>query len=433
VARRGLSSGSLHTFARCLHCCGRVNHRPVVLRQRPGDKVVVAEDERRAAMSARGTVLFPVEWMPDYRVEFFERLRGALDEQGVRLRVVYGNPTPEEEQRRASGRLDWGIRRDNLVLPIGSRSLVWQPCARDALDSELVIVDQASRLLLNYWLLWQQTRSRCRVAFWGHGENLNHEKASRLGERVKLRAARMPHWWFAYTEGTRKRVALLGYPPARITVTQNAGETALLRRLLKTVTPAGEGQLRRDLGLSDGPIGLFLGSLYPDKRLDYLIAAADELASRRPDFRLVIAGEGPARDVVAAAASSRPHVLWVGRVEGERKAALLKNASVLMLPGAAGLAVVDAFTAGLPVVTTSATTHGPEVEYVRDGENGRIVPSSLGPAQYAEAVLSTLENSRRLRRGAARTGERCTTTGMVSRFVGGILEALDAEPQRGRR
>jgi glycosyltransferase involved in cell wall biosynthesis len=290
-----------------------------------------------------------------------------------------------------------------------------------------VIVEQASRLLLNYWLLWHQRRGRTRVAFWGHGENLK-PSASRLGERVKRRVTRMPHWWFAYTEGTRDRVAGLGYPADRITVTQNASATISLRRLLDTLHPEREAEIRRELGLSSGPMGLFLGSLYSDKRLDYLIAAADEIVARRPDFQLVVAGEGPARDLIVAAASSRPHLLWAGRADDERKATLLKNASVMLIPGAVGLAVVDAFNAGLPVATTSVGTHGPEIEYVRDGENGRVVPEGGGPVQYAEAVLSIIEDGRRLREGAARTGGACTTENMVTRFVEGIELAIGAKP-----
>ena len=109
--------------------------------------------------------------------------------------------------RQGEGRpLPFGVNRPNRVIRLGRRSLVWQPCSREARDADLVVVDQASRLLLNYWLLHQQHRGRTRVALWGHGENLNRPNASRIGEEIKRRMARMPHWWFAYTEGTRERV-----------------------------------------------------------------------------------------------------------------------------------------------------------------------------------------------------------------------------------
>ena len=199
------------------------------------------------------------------------------------------------------------------------------------------------------------------------------------------------------------------------------------------MTPERESELARELGLGDGPMGLFLGSLYRDKRLDYLISAADEIAARMPTFQLVIAGEGPARDSVAAAAAGRPHVNWVGRAEGERKAVLLKRAAAMLLPGAVGLAVVDAFVAGLPVVTASIDTNGPEIEYVRDGENGCVVSAAAGPGEFAEAAHSVLADGEQLREGAARMGRTCTTEGMVERFVEGIELALAAPPLGARR
>ena len=384
-------------------------------------------------MTAHGHVLFPCETMPDYRVEFFVQLRSGLEERGIGLEVVYGDSRGDLAARRAFAALPWGVNRPNRVLHLGQRSLVWQPCASDALRADLVVVDQASRLLLNYWLLWQQRRGGTLLALWGHGENLNRPSASRIGEDVKRRVTRLPHWWFAYTEGTRRLVESLGYPPERITVTQNSGATTSLRRLLDALSPVRERELAAELGLGDGPIGFFLGSLYPDKRLDYLIAAADEIAARLPGFQLVIAGEGPARDSLAAASAPRPHVSFVGRAEGERKAVLLKRSAAMLLPGAVGLAVVDAFVAGLPVVTAAVETNGPEIEYVHDGENARVVSAAADPTEFAEAALSVLADGEPLREGADRMGRSCTTEGMVERFVEGIELALAAPPHRGER
>jgi glycosyltransferase involved in cell wall biosynthesis len=384
-------------------------------------------------VTATGHVLFPCETMPDYRVEFFTLLRSALQERGIRLEVVYGDSRGDLAATRAFAPLPWGVNRRNRVLHFGGRSVIWQPCTRDALRADLVVADQASRLLLNYWLLRQQRRGRTRLGLWGHGENLNRPSASKIGEEVKRRITRLPHWWFAYTEGTRRRVEALGYPSDRITVTQNSGATASLRRLLDAVRPEREDELARELGLGAGPIGLFLGSLYPDKRLDYLVDAADEIVARMPGFRLVIAGEGPARESVAAAAAARPHVDWVGRVEGERKAALLKKAVAMLVPGAVGLTVVDAFVAGLPVVTASVDTNGPEIEYVHDGENGRVLPAAASAREFAEAALSVICDDGQLRSGADRMGRACTTERMVQRFVQGIQLALAAPPLSAKR
>lgn len=380
-------------------------------------------------MRARN-VLFAVEWMPAYRVGFFEALGRELEGRGIGVSVTYGDPPRDIAARRTSCSLEWGIRRANRAIPVGGRTLVWQPVTDQALDSDLVIVDQASRLLLNYWLLAQQRRRRVRFALWGHGINLNKSRSSAAGEWIKRRTSTGAHWWFAYTAGVKARVTALGYPPERITNTQNTGAADSLRAQLDRVTAEREVALRNELGVGEGPLGLFLGSLYPDKRLDYLIAAADRIAAAMPQFQLVIAGDGPGRDQITMAAASRPHILWAGHVDGEQKATLLKSASALLIPGSVGLAIVDGFVAGVPTVATAVPTHGPEIEYLRDGENGRMLPADASSTDYAKTVLDVLRDGRDLRRGAARSGIY-STEAMVGRFAEGIGRALQAPPLQG--
>src|SRR6266536_4368128 len=79
----------------------------------------------------------------------------------------------------------------------------------------------------------------------------NLQRARRGAEAVKRVASRLPHWWFAYTEGSRARVEALGFSPERITVVQNAVDTAGLRRLRSE--PA-DGEVR--------PVAAMLGGLY---------------------------------------------------------------------------------------------------------------------------------------------------------------------------
>ena len=50
------------------------------------------------------------------------------------------------------------------------------------------------------------------------------------------------------------------------------------------------------------PVGLYCGSLYPDKRLDLLLAAAEKVHEKHPGFRLVVVGDGPSRPFVTDAA-----------------------------------------------------------------------------------------------------------------------------------
>ena len=373
-------------------------------------------------------VILAAEWVPSYQERFYLALSERLEAEGVEFSLIYGDPPRNMARRPIAQSLDWATHRPNRTLPLGRRSLVWQPVLDQVGSADLVIVEQASRLLVNYWLLAQQLAKRQRVALWGHGANLNEPAASRTAEAIKRWISLHPHWWFAYTDGTRDRIAALGYPPERITVVQNAGATDVLREDLARLTRERETELRAEMDLGDGPVGLYMGSLYDDKRLDFLLAAVDEVTTRRPDFELVVAGDGPLREQVADAAARRPHVVWVGHIDGERKAALLRAAEVMLLPGAVGLAIVDGFAAGVPAVSTAVATHGPEIEYLQPGENGILIPGDATTSDYADAVLGAISDGGGLRAGAARTGGRLSTEGMVERFREGIMCALSTRP-----
>jgi glycosyltransferase involved in cell wall biosynthesis len=381
-------------------------------------------------MPSRPRVVIAYKSLPRYRVPFYEALRARLDEAGVDLGLVYGQAPPREAHRNEDADIGWALRRRNRVLKLGRREVVWQPCLSDVRGADLVIVEQASRVLINYVLLARQAAGLSRVAFWGHGANLQPQTASAASEWLKRKVSRLPHWWFAYTEGSRRRVEALGYPSERITVVQNAQDTEELAAAIDRITDEDRAAYRARHGLGDGPVGLFLGSLAREKRIDVLLDAADTIVARRPDFRLLVAGDGEERRRVEAAARQRPWIRALGRVDDLPSRALaLSVSSSLLVPGAVGLAAVDSFAAGVPLVAIAGAGHGPEIEYVDDGANGVLVPESVGARGYADGALETMTRGTlrsRLLDGCRAARGVFTLDAMVTRFASGISTALAA-------
>ena len=380
--------------------------------------------------SGRPRVVVAYKSLPRYRVRFFESLRGRLAEQGVDLQLVYGDGSPRDDHRNEGADVDWGVSRRNRVLRFGRRELIWQPCLGEARRADLVVVEQASRLLVNYVLIGLQAVGPTRVAYWGHGENLQRHTASASSEWLKRRVSRLPHWWFAYTEGSKRRVTALGYPPERVTVVQNAQDTERLAVEVAALTAGARDGFRDAHGLGRGPIGLFLGSLTREKRIDFLIDACSRIAAARPDFRLLVAGDGDERARVLAAAERYRWIRYVGRLNTVRERALaLAVSDVLLVPGLVGLVALDGFAAAVPLLTTAVDFHSPEIEYVRDGDNGVIAPDPHDAQAYAAASLDLLGGGRRrdrLVRGCREAAGRFTLAAMVERFAGGVMEALAA-------
>jgi len=186
-----------------------------------------------------------------------------------------------------------------------------------------------------------------------------------------------------------------------------------------TVDPA---EVRRSLGLEPTcPLVLFVGRLAPQKRVKDLIAAFDLLQHVRPDFRLLIAGDGPLRRELEELASAFRLDRFV-RFPGHRDDVprLLAASDLLVLPSEyEGLpnVVLEAMRFRKPVVATAAPG---TTEVVADGETGILVPVHT-PTALAQAIRVVLDDRALAARFGQAGRERAETdfraATMVQRFA----------------
>ena len=369
--------------------------------------------------SAPANVHIVYRHVPQYRREFYDSLRVELKARGIKLHLVYGQPIGIDAAKSDAVDVRWGERIHNRVVVVAGKPLCYQPVFRRTRGSDLVVVEQASKLLVNYLLLARSVVGGAPVALWGHGIN-SQPDGSFLGgiaERAKRLYSKAPLWWFAYTNSTADIVSALGFPRRKITVVQNALDTQQLSAWLDDFPElAGDKQTC-----------LYIGALYADKRIDFLLDAANKIAELRPDFELVVAGDGPLRHVVEGAAARHPYIRYMGPVFGPDKARLLRQARLLLIPGAVGLVVLDGFASGTPLVTTAVRNHGPEAEYIEDGVNGIVVEEHDSSSAYAKAVIELLDDEvmmAALVSTCELAASRYSLPQMVSRFAEGIEAAL---------
>lgn len=361
-----------------------------------------------------------------YRLGLFERLREVCRRRGIDLHLVHGQASRREATKKDEGSLPWAQPVINRFWEVGSRDLVWQPLPAELRDADLVVVMQENRILSNYPLLLSRLWARRRVAFWGHGVNFQSDSPTGLREKWKRFLLARVDWWFAYTQATVDILKGAGYPRERITGLDNAIDNDRFQQDLASVSEDFLTRFRDEIGAdAKSRVGLFCGSLYADKRLAYMLAAADRIHSELPDFRLVVIGDGPNAGELRAAAQTRAWMRCVGVRKGLEKAAYFRLADVIFNPGAVGLHVLDAFYAGVPMATTMEARHGPEFAYLRDGDN--CVVTSGGEDIYAQRIVRLLTDPseyRRLCHGARQSAARYTLDNMVNRFADGIQKCL---------
>jgi glycosyltransferase involved in cell wall biosynthesis len=368
-----------------------------------------------------------------YRSGFYELLQENLRADGIEIRVLHSTRRPARDARDDAMQVPWAQHLPASSIRIGRRRLIWQPLVDELRNADLLIVEQASRMILNYRLLFRQWRGGPPVAFWGHGRSFS-AKRSHIGERIKASISRRAHWWFAYTARSARWLAELPYPAGRITVVENAIDTRTLSREIAAVPQSRLAGLREELQLGTGPVGLYLGQLREDKRLDVLFEAAERIHAAHPGFRLLIAGNGPLEAFVRTGAERATWVSYLGSRYGQDRAALLALADLVLLPGWVGLVILDSFVACAPLVTVDAGSHGPEIDYLQPEVNGVLLDGPPDATRYAAAVVDLLEDHarlRRLREGCSRSSANFSIEGMATNFAEGIRSALAADPSPG--
>jgi phosphatidylinositol alpha 1,6-mannosyltransferase len=144
---------------------------------------------------------------------------------------------------------------------------------------------------------------------------------------------------------------------------------------------------------------LSVGRLSHEKRIGVLLDAFARLSRARPEARLVVVGDGPARREFERTAPAG--TLFVGEARGRELAAYYASADLFCFPSTTdtfGQVLLEAGASGLPVVAAAA---GGALELVAHGQTGLLVPPE-DPGRLAASLLELAESpARRAAFGAA--------------------------------
>jgi glycosyltransferase involved in cell wall biosynthesis len=248
-----------------------------------------------------------------------------------------------------------------------------------------------------------------------------------MKEKLKRSMVNLPDWWFAYTDFTRDILLKEGYSNEHITLVQNAVDTTGLHDHLASITLEDQQELRSQLGIDGGSVGIYCGSLYDLKRIDFLIQASVKIRSKVEGFHLIILGDGVDRSIAEKAAKKHAWIHFVGAKYAREQALYMSLGDVALMPGLVGLGIVDSFLFGMPLFTTDCGVHSPEVAYLRQGRNGFMTENSLDA--YTNQVVEVLcdpDKLRELSNSCERDSHQYTIENMAHNFAEGIRQALQA-------
>jgi glycosyltransferase involved in cell wall biosynthesis len=215
----------------------------------------------------------------------------------------------------------------------------------------------------------------------------------------------------------RVAMELYAVPPARVVVVPEPIDLAEWRRRFAAVRGPAAGR----------PTVLCVARLYPRKRVEDLLVAADLVRRRIPRVQVRIVGDGPEAEKIRALHERLglgDSVALLGHVDRTALALEYSRADCFCLPTVQegfGLVFAEAMAAGLPVVACRAAAV-PEI--VREGETGLLV-EPRAPAALADALVRMLDDER-LRREMGMAGQTAVEALDLVPIAQRFVEALPA-------
>jgi glycosyltransferase involved in cell wall biosynthesis len=183
-------------------------------------------------------------------------------------------------------------------------------------------------------------------------------------------------------------------------------------------------KIKRDLAIPFEKVVLFAGRIAEEgnrKKVDHLIDMFREID--RPEVGLVIVGAGLTDELRAR--MNAANTLYLGEVHDPQNyqiSRIFKMADVCSIPGHVGLGLNQAFFWGLPVVTERGN-QPPEIEYLRDGENGFMVPEDDRSA-LRDRLLLLIDNDAERRRMSANARRDILAQASISGMFDGFLSCV---------
>jgi len=345
------------------------------------------------------STLFPSSVRPGHGIFVETRLRELVASGQIETRVVAPVPwffstnprfgqyariasTPRREMRNGLEVLHpryllppgVGMSMAPFALAVGARAtvrrLLDQGYDFDVIDAHYYYPDGVAAALLA-----RHFRKPFTVTARGSDINLiaNHAVPRKLMRWAANRAAAS----IGVSRALTNVMASLGMPQSKLIVMPNGVD--LMRFRLRDKAAA-----RAELSWPAGPTLLSAGNLVENKGHHLAIEALAGL----PEFRLVIAGEGPERNALADLAARlqvAQRVQFAGRVDQERLAVCYGAADILVLASSREgwpNVLLEAMACGTPVVATNV---GGIPEIVTTAEAGRIL-SDRSASAVVQAV-----------------------------------------------
>lgn len=252
-----------------------------------------------------------------------------------------------------------------------------------------------------------------KVIFYGHG--INKQKDNIIRNFIYNLTYVFFNGIILYTPNEKEKLWKMFHK--KITIANN---TLDIENARESIVQSKE-ELKRRYGISSEKLILTTGRLHSRKKIDLLANIFLRKYSNRDKIGWIIVGpdiENELKNKINGIAN----IYYLGPIFDKKKISeIFYISDIFCIPGALGIAVVEAIYWGLPVLTLNVK-HGPELYYLKNNKNGYITENLSNLEEKLELLLN---NDFLLRKLSDNALEIYENNAKLDKMFSGFKEQLD--------
>lgn len=363
-------------------------------------------------------VIFLLEVIPHYRIDFFNQLS---ERGGVVLIIIVPKGTKEKLSKIQTKGIKFTIiELDTKYIKSGRKYFLYFKNLTSTVKKtrpDILVLSSNFRYIQNTLLFLMKAAGRYKILYWTHGtKKVPSVKSYKHIEGIynKIIDSLFVDGFLVYTHDSDDFYKSIKIPENKIFIFNN---TINVEKNRETFEAIREEEIRLQLEkfkIENEKNIVFIGRLIEKKSPQVVINYWLKLRKIFKDLGLIMIGDGPLLENIKKL--NYKNLTAIGGLYDEKVIACLMKASLFVFcPTYSGLNINHAFSYGKPFVTFESNDHGPEIVYVRNGENGLILnPNS--PAENIRritAMISCRDEYEKYSRTAWETGSTLTLSNMV--------------------
>ncbi len=353
-------------------------------------------------------------FLTHYRREFYRKLDKANDFNTVfffqNKKADDGRPGVDFEQAE-------NIQSyTSFVVSVGAIKLVFSFDLIRKINKQkpgIILLEGASSNLTSWYFILFRKHYGMKVISWACGwqPEIHHTLVRKFKCIIERSFFNNVDWIISYSSTALRYFRGIGVKTP-VTIAYNGIDTEIFYQMKDKVYELAEG-IRSEYNKK---IFLYVGGLFKEKKVDFLIESFLEFQTEMPETCLWIIGDGPLRRELEAKAGNR-NIKFFGRIE-EGVDSFFAAADFFILPGVGGLALNQAMLWGTPCIVSEAD--GTENDLVIDNSTGfrflKDNKESLKMAMKKALSLKKEEKIEMSKRAQKLVLERSNTDEMVNTF-----------------